>query len=638
MMKWFVLSFCLFIVLNPAIAQQNYEVSRIPKDLLSYASAVIRNSEESIEVKDLDNTVHHVKKAITVLNKNGDHLAIMVLFYDKSTVIKYVKGTIYNEFGRQTGKFSERDFEDGNAWDGFSLFIGTKVKHYIPTVTEYPYTIEYEYELKYKQTLNIPDWEPNGNFGMAIEKSVYTFSCNPDFNIRYKEINMPGKASISNAAGGPKVYTWQVSNLKAIKDEPFSPNPETWFSRVKIAPERFSYYNISGTFSSWKELGKWNYDKLLRGRTALSAETEAYMKELTKDITDPKLKAKKIYEYMQGKTRYVSVQVGIGGYQPFMASDVDKLSYGDCKALVNYTQALLKAVNIESYYCVVEASHERKVSFLSDFASMDQGNHIILCLPFKNDTTWADCTSKTIPFGYLGTFTDDREVLAVTPEGGKLMHTPKYTAQNNLRTRQASFTINEAGELQGSMTTTFKGTEYEDRDEEIEEAPEEQFKSIRNIYPINNMVIEKLEFKQDKSLQPATTESIKLKARDYGSVSDGKFYFMLNVAGRMMRSPRDVRNRVTDVCIQHGYTYRDEIKYSIPAGYHLDKIPLNVAIDRPFGSYKATMLMNGNELIYKREFQLIDGTYSKDTYHSLVDFYRDVVDADNYTVSLVKTP
>ena len=34
---------------------------------------------------------------------------------------------------------------------------------------------------------------------------------------------------------------------------------------------------------------------------------------------------------MQGKTHYISVQVGIGGNQPFLAAEVDKQNYGDCK-------------------------------------------------------------------------------------------------------------------------------------------------------------------------------------------------------------------------------------------------------------------------------------------------------------------
>ncbi|MDB5135213.1 MAG: hypothetical protein JWP37_1816, partial [Mucilaginibacter sp.] len=350
----------------------------------------------------------------------------------------------------------------------------------------------------------------------------------------------------------------------------------------------------------------------------------------------PKLKAKKIYEYMQQKTHYISVQVGIGGYQPFLASDVDKLNYGDCKALVNYMQALLKAVNIDSYYCVVEAGSDDKVSLLSDFASMDQGHHIILCIPFKNDTTWAECTNQHLPFGYLGDFTDDRNVLACTPEGGKLMHTPKYTTAENLEKRKASFIINEDGELSGSMETQFKGVNYEDRELEIRESPIDRIKAIKKIYPINNLEIDKLELKQDKSLNPVTFENIKLSAHEYGSVSDKKFYFSLNSVDRVAKPLKQLRNRLNPVNITRGYTEEDEISYTLPKGYHLDGEPLKLLIDKPFGNFTATMTLNGDQLIYKRKFQLKDGSYSKDTYQELVDFYQSVYDADEYNVALVK--
>jgi len=340
---------------------------------------------------------------------------------------------------------------------------------------------------------------------------------------------------------------------------------------------------------------------------------------------------------MQYKTHYISVQLGIGGIQPFLAADVDKQNYGDCKALVNYTQALLKAVNIDSYYCVVKSGRAFKVGMPADFPDVE-GDHIILCLPFKNDTTWADCTSQTNPFGYLGDFTDDRTVLACTPEGGKLMHTPKYTTENNLQSRKASFVINEAGELSGSMSTIFKGAEYDDRDYLLDEAKTERVKMLQKVYALNNMDIESLDLKQDKSFDPSTTETIKLRARDYASLTDGKYYFMLNPANRIEEPPRQVRNRLNSVYINRGHTQLDEITYSVPAGYHLEKEPLNVAIDKPFGKFTATLTLTGNKLLYKRHLQIIDGSYSKDTYQDLVDFYQSVVDADNYTVSLVKNP
>ncbi|MDR6941325.1 DUF3857 domain-containing protein [Mucilaginibacter pocheonensis] len=633
-MRVFLTLFSILVINMAALAQDNYDVSLISKDLLPYASAVVRNKEVSVEVKDLDNTTYHIKTAITILNKNGDDIARIVVWHNKSNVIKNIKGAVYNQFGKLTAKFSESDFEDVNSGNNFSLFEDSHVKHYNPAVTDYPYTIAYECEVKSKQSLNFDDWEPNSTTGLAVEKSSYIFSCKPDFNIRYKEFNIPNKVIIGTNKQGLKTYTWQVNNLKAVKDEPYSPNHDKYLSKVKIAPEKFSYEGIKGSFTNWKELGKWQYDKLLASRLQVSDVTANHMKELTHDIADPKLKAKKIYEYMQNKTHYISIQVGIGGYQPFLAADVDQQNYGDCKALVNYTQALLKTVNIESYYCVVQAG-SRKVSMLNDFASMDQGNHIILCLPFKNDTTFLECTSQKMPFGFLGDFTDDRTVLACTPDGGKLLHTPKYTAQNNLQQRKAAFILGASGQLSGSMLTTFKGAQYDNRETVIEETSKEQIKSLQKEYAINNMDIEKAEFKQDKSLQPATVENIKLDARDFGSVNDGKISFLINATNRLTTVPREVRNRHNDVYINRGYTDEDEITYTLPTGYKPEMQPTDVSISKPFGKFSATIAIKGNELTYKRRMQVFDGTYNKDLYQDMVDFYQAIVESDSSNVTLV---
>lgn len=627
--------FLLIIYSGASIAQINYRADLISKDLLPYASAIIRNKEVTIQVADLNSTIYHIKTAITVLNKNGDNLARIVIWHNKSNNIKYVKGLIYDEYGKQTSKFSESNFDDVSAANDFSLFEDSRVKHYSPPVTSYPYTIEYEYELRSKQTLNFDSWKPINQLGLAIEKSSFTFICKPDFKIKYKEINLLNKAVITINGEGLKTYSWQVNNVKAIKDEPYSPNPETYLGSVKIAPENFSYEGIKGSFTNWNELGKWTYDKLLLNRDMLSAETKAHIIDITKDIADAKEKARKIYEYMQQKTRYISIQIGIGGYQPFIADEVDKLGYGDCKGLVNYTQALLKVAGIESYYCVVEAGNEKR-SMLPDFASMDQGNHVILCVPFKNDTTWLECTSQKIPFGFLGDFTDDRTVLACTPQGGKLLHTPRYLPQANLQIRKAKFNISATGELSGDMQTTFEGTQYDNREEFMGESSIEQEKLLKKIYPINNLDIGKFMFKQDKSSKPVTTETVSLVARDYASVNNNKLYFLINSVNRRTGVPREIRNRTTSVYLNDGYTDEDEISYTLPKGYHFEKLPLNLNVEKPFGTYQATMVLKGNVLTYKRRIAIIDGTYDKSAYQDLIDFYQTVVEADNYNTILVK--
>jgi hypothetical protein len=627
----------MLVLAAMAQAQPNYDVSLIPKELMPYASAVVRSEETSYEVKDLDNVIYHLKRVVTVLNKNGDEEGEIEVPYDKNTSVKYIKGMVYNEFGKPLTKFTEKNFSDRAAVDNSTLFADDRVKVYRSAIGGYPYTVEYEYELRCKFSLTIRDWMPINATNMAIEKSLYQFICKPNFVIRYKQLNLDGQVAITSNPEGLKVYTWQVLNKKALKSEPYSPSPRYFLPRVIVAPETFMYGNINGSFNNWEGMGKWINEKLLFKRGDIPAPTVAFLTELTKGITEPKLKAKKIYEYMQQKTHYISVQVGIGGYQPFLASEVDRTGYGDCKALVNYTKALLDAVGVESWYCIVNGNHDYKISFTADFATMSQANHVILCLPFKSDTTFLECTSQKIPFGFLSDFTDDRTVLACTPQGGKLMRTPAYSAQVNLQARKAGFTIDNNGMLTGSINTVFKGIQYDNREDMLDEPVSEQRKLFPKLYPaINNLDIENYNFKQDKQLLPSITEDIKLNARDFATTDNGKLYFSLNPLNRTGRAPRDVRNRVTPLYINQGYTDDDEITYKLPAGYKLEFNPMDIKLEKPFGKFTANMLVTGDKLVFKRYLQLKEGNYNKELYSELVDFYQKIADADNYNVSLVK--
>jgi len=122
------------------------------------------------------------------------------------------------------------------------------------------------------------------------------------------------------------------------------------------------------------------------------------------------------------------------------------------------------------------------------------------------------------------------------------------------KTVKPSFTINEAGELSGNMVTIFKGVDYDERDYLINEPKTEQFKMLQKIYPINNMDIENFGLKQEKSFDPVTAENIKLRARDYASFTNGKYYFMLNPVNRIDEPPPQVRSRVKQ-CIYKSWLY-----------------------------------------------------------------------------------
>ena len=94
MKKRFLLAALLVSSIIHLKAQQNYDASLIPKELLPYASSIVRDQQKTLEVRSLDNVIITVKRTVTVLNENGDDNVDIKIYYDKSDVVKNIKGIV----------------------------------------------------------------------------------------------------------------------------------------------------------------------------------------------------------------------------------------------------------------------------------------------------------------------------------------------------------------------------------------------------------------------------------------------------------------------------------------------------------------------------------------------------------------
>ncbi len=612
---------------------QQYAVELIPKGLKSRASAIVRDEQITLDMKNEANISHIVTKAITILNPAGDQYAAMVLSYNKSVSIKDIKGQILDEFGMPIGKFTSKDFKDYSASDQVSMYDDVRIKHYDPNINTYPYTIVYTYESKHSQNLFIPYWQPNKYSDVAVEKSSYTFSCQPTLNIRIKEQNIPNKVELETTEKY-KSYTWTATNINAQKAEPYAPIEKKDAIVVKIAPESFKYFKKQGTASDWNSLGKWFYDDLLKDKQDLPLATIAKMKDLTANANTTKEKAEIIYKYMQNKTRYISIQVGIGGLEPFPASYVDRLGYGDCKALVNYTQALLSAVDINSVYCIVEAGNN-KVSLDESFANAVDGNHIILCIPMEKDSIWLECTSNKHPFGYLGDFTDDRLVLACTAEGGKIWRTATYPSHKNIQIRKAYFDINKEGSLKGKMHTTFSGTQFDNHYSNVFRSPIEQVKALKSYYDVDNITFNTVNYQITDTDSPKLTEDLAIAIKNYVVKNENQLILQPNIFN-ITRNIPESKNRSNAVYINRGYTDIDEIEYTLESELAGKITPIEKVINCPMGKYELRIFSEGTKVTIKRYISINQGEYSADSYQQFYDFMKEVSASDRikYTLNL----
>ena len=107
-------------------------------------------------------------------------------------------------------------------------------------------------------------------------------------------------------------------NIFGQKKEDYSPSVKDLFPKVMMGLERFHLEGVDGTATNWIDFGKWYSEKILAGTTDLPEETKVKIKAIVGDEKDPVKKAKLVYDFVQKKSRYVSIQVGIGGWKPIL--------------------------------------------------------------------------------------------------------------------------------------------------------------------------------------------------------------------------------------------------------------------------------------------------------------------------------
>ena len=611
----------------------NLHPDSIPENLKKNANAVVRYEHSIFEANSIYKAEYTYKSAITVLNKRGDKHARVSVFYDKSRLINDIKGKVFNSNGEIVKTFNIKDFYDRSLSSSGTDYDDNRIIIYNPNQTEYPYTIEYEFTLKFAGYISIPRWNPVSNYNLSVEDSKYTIKVNDENNFHYKSINYIDEPRI-NRTNNFTEYTWDLKNISAIEDEPYNPFLSEFSPTVYFAPNEFYYGGYEGNQATWKDVGKWAY-QLLLNRDQLPVETQNEILQLISDKESKEDKIRALYEYLQSKTRYISIQLGIGGFQPFTAMEVDETGYGDCKALSNYMISLLKVAGIKSHYTIIGAGKYKKDLF-TEFASANQMNHVIVCVPMEKDTIWLECTSQKNPFGYLSTFTDDRYALIVKPTGGELAKTIKYPKSVNTQTRTVKAFLKEDCTLNAKINTNFKGLQYDFIDHQFSEGIEEQRKNLFEDIDLSNFDIIDHKYSQSKDIIPNAQEFLNLKVNKYASISGKRMFLPLNLLNRQSYVPKKVKDRKTEVVLEFAYSYYDTIIYEIPEKYEIEFLPDTTHIISPFGEYKSYVIHEENKLKYIRINKRNEGRFPKEKYPELISFFKAIRKADRQKAILIE--
>ena len=605
----------------------NYNIASIPEAMKKNAFSVVRDERIEFEVKAVDKAYLNEHRVVTILNEAGKQ---ELFFYQTSNdfhTLESVAIQVFDSTGKSIHKYSKSDltkqaFGSGLVPDGKVYFINTPCPGY-------PVTVQIDYELKFNGLWNYPSYYIQSP-DQSVMNSVYIAKVPPDLDLRFKSKNT-SLAPIISADDKYKIYNWTVNNLSALKNEPGSGSNEGLYPKILIAPNKFEYDGYPGEMNSWKNMGIW-YNSLVKNDNVLTPAFKEEIKKMTVAAATEKEKIKIIYEYLQKNFRYVSIQLGIGGLKPFSADFVHKNKYGDCKALSNYMQACLNAVNIKGYSAWIKGDRYPNIVD-SDFPS-DPFNHQILCVPLPSDTIWLECTSNITDFGVLGNFTENRSALLLTEDGGVLINTPKSKAANNHYTSNSFIDLLADGSGTATVRLNTTGEYKEDMlnsifDQKKDDQKNYLLEGLRFLQP------DIFELEYDKASKEAATKI----SFNYEKIPE------FTAGNKMFLNPRiykiwsyalpKAENRTQDFYFDHPLIKTDTTVYKLPDGFAVETLPKTKELKFEYGTFKTTYQFDENKksIITTARLELTEYKIPAAKFLAAKTFFNDVL--TEYTEKVV---
>jgi len=601
----------------------------IQPDLTSNAHVVVRSSETVFQVENESDATIERNWVVTILRPEGKYAAQTICLQDAFSEVKKMEGRLYDGMGNLIHEGEKKDIVDygGNAE---YQFTDTRLKMLSLEYNTFPFTVEFKTKERIRGFFRIPEFEVQ-RLGEAVQQAAYTIVAPSQYKFKWKGLNTDIQPSITTS-GTETIWKWSVKNLAAKPDETQHPYFHGQYSEVLFAPEKVKIDDYSGDLSNWTQAGRFFY-ALNRDRDHLPADMQAVVRDLTANAPTNREKIAVLYRYLQANYRYVSIQLGLGGWQTFDAEFVSKKKYGDCKALSNYMKALLKAADIPAYQALIFGDEEGAPTCLPDLAA-PRFNHVVLYVPGEN--LWLECTSHTDPPGYLGDFTAGRAALLLMPDGGKLVQTPPLGPAASTRSSRSDIALDEAGNatVQSRLLTT--GSRHDPyRALANEKNQAERDKHFSEGLPVSISRLLSLAITTSESLPEAGVD-YRLQTAAYAARSGKRMFVPLTRTVPIRRSLPANDVRILDLHIANCYTLRDTVVIHFPAGYEAENVPTSKKIESEFGVYEMQIEQAADQIRIVRTAEIRPVSVPATRYGEVRQFYLDVAKADGAQAVLVK--
>ncbi len=603
-------------------------VSSLAESLTKEANSVVRNHATIFEyISPFKGTEKNLKE-ITILNEKGLVNAHFSVYGDRFRKLKKFSAIMYDKDGNEMKKIKMSDIKS-TEWS--SELASDNLLYYFECQTPvFPFSVSYEYEIEWsKGILSFPVFAPQFSSDLSVQKASYALKVPTGTEILFESNSFIGTPE-KKTDNCIDIFEWKLTDLMAIADEPFSPGVLELTPVLYTMPKTFTFDGQNGSFATINSIVEFQ-NKLNDGRDNLPEDLKQKIIDLTKNVNTGKEKVKILYDFLGQTTRYESIQLGIGGFQPATSEEVSKMAFGDCKGLSFYLKSMLETVGIESNYTIIRSDLNTK-NLQKNFTGYLRANHVILCVPLANDTLWLECTNTKIPFGYVHKNISGHHAITVAPDGGKFVKLPDYPDKENLSANDVIINFDPDAETHIKVKNTNHLKKYEDVFGLTMLKSNEQIDHIRRSLNLQKASVSQLKIEENSSETPSITFEYDI-ASNYGTKTGNRYFIPINIF-RPQKSGLSKTNRKHDIVISNGWQQVDNIKIILPEGFEIEYLPESVVVDSPFGTIESVVKTeSGNTIIVNQRLLMKSGNWGVKTYDDFYNFMNKI--ASTYKEDIV---
>ena len=553
------------------------------------ASAITLRDESVVKVNADGTSVDVTHETFKIFNQRAHDKAEITIPFDAGTEkITNVHARTIKPGGAVLTAGSG-DIHTSAPYSQFAMYDDAKVTGISMPGVEDGVIIDYVYTRTTTKSFLPSQYSETWTFRDGVDPVKYskmTLSAPAAMKINTLPQNTDGAmtATVTPSAGGSrKTYVWKMSDLSTIVPEPMMPPTYSFIPTVEIS-----------TIPSWQVIAKW-YQGLAAGQMAVSPEIKETVRTLTAGKTTDTDKAKAIYYWVEGQTRYVALELGLSAFQPHPAAEVCRNRYGDCKDMATLLLTMLHEAGIKTAWPVLLGA-ESQAPVQSYLAAPTFFDHAIVRADIDGKPYWFDSTAAMCPFGQIPG--GDRGVHAfVIRDGvGSFETIPLGAPEDNCETTITKVNLHADGSADCQTTVNLSGDNGLGARLSFRGLQTDQlkpgFQSMVSHFSPNASLL-------DYTLSPLADrdQPVVFGLTYHAPLWATRTGHLLILDGKDMSStPYDRAERVYPIYEDKTGEAVEDMIVTLPAGYTVEDKPDDIHEKMPLGDYEQTVTLSGNTL------------------------------------------